>query len=130
MDFEAFMRQRERAALAYCKGDAQPVNALSTGSDPASFFGPDGKVLQGPDKIRSAYSHGASLFGPDGTCRLEILQCEASENIGYWCGLQHADVEMHGKRVPMTLRITELFRRENGDWKLVHRHADMPEKST
>lgn len=106
------------------------MNALSTGSNPASFFGPDGKVLQGPDKIRSAYSHGASLFGPDGTCRLEVLQCETRGNIGYWCGLQHADVEMNGKRVPMMLRITELFRGENGDWKLVHRHADMPEKST
>jgi ketosteroid isomerase-like protein len=24
----------------------------------------------------------------------------------------------------MTLRVTELYRRQDGDWKLVHRHAD------
>jgi ketosteroid isomerase-like protein len=125
MDFTTFMQKREQAALAYCQGDASPINSLATGSDPASFFGPDGHVLQGPDTIKSAYAKGAALFGPKGISRLEILQCEAEADIGYWCGLQHAEVRMDGKPVPMTLRITELFRRENDEWKLVHRHADM-----
>lgn len=128
MDFKTFMQQRERAALAYCQGDARPVNALSTRSDTASFFGPDGSVLQRAEKIKSAYSDGALMFGARGTSRLQILQCEADGNVGYRCGVQHADVEMDGRQVPMTLRITELFRREHGDWKLVHRHADMAKK--
>lgn len=125
MDFRTFMQERGRAALAYCQGDARPVNALTTQAEPASFFGPDGKVVKGAERVRSVYSGGASMFGHNGASRLEILQCEASGDVGYWCGLQHADVEMDGERRPMTLRITELFRRENGDWKLVHRHADM-----
>jgi ketosteroid isomerase-like protein len=25
---------------------------------------------------------------------------------------------------PVSVRVTSVFRRENGDWKLLHRHAD------
>ncbi|MGN6771481.1 MAG: YybH family protein [Rhizobiaceae bacterium] len=124
MDFETFMRQREQAALSYCQGDAEPVNELSTDCEPATFFGPDGSTTKGPENIKSAYAEGASSFGPNGTSQLEILQSGSEGGMGYWCGIQRAEVQIEGKKKPVTFWLTELFRREAGVWKLVHRHAD------
>lgn len=122
--FSEFMKQRESAALAYCRGDAGPVEALTTTHQPASFFGPDGKAVRGARAVTENFDAGARQFGPGGESRLEIFEAAEGGDIAYWIGLQHAKVEMNGKSVPMGLRITELFRREAGEWRLVHRHAD------
>jgi ketosteroid isomerase-like protein len=125
--FSQFMQHRSEAAAAYVRGDAGPVNALTTARSPATFFGPDGGSIHDPDNVTAAFREGASHFQPDGTSRLEILQSGASDDIGFWTGFQHATVRMtpDGQSQQMKLRITEIFRLEDGAWKLVHRHADM-----
>lgn len=123
-DFQQFMKQREAAASAYCRGEGKPVDALTTPHNPASFFGPDGKAVKGAKAVRENFDAGARNFGPSGESHFEIFDARSSGDVGYWTGLQHAEVEMAGKHMPMSLRVTELFRREAGEWKLVHRHAD------
>lgn len=123
--FGEFMKQRENAASAYCRGEADAVLALSTTRKPAGFFGPDGKAVRGPEPVRQAYEAGAAQFGSDGESLFEVQQAAEGGDIAYWSGLQRAIVELNGRSVPMDLRVTELFRREDGEWKLVHRHADM-----
>jgi ketosteroid isomerase-like protein len=124
--FDQFLRERESAAEAYVNGDAGPVEEITTGESPATFFGPDGSAITGPDEIRTAFSRGAQMFTEGGQSRLEVLQADASGDVAFWCGIQHATVRMaaDGSTTEMPLRITEVFRREGSDWRLVHRHAD------
>jgi len=123
--FAEFMKTREAAATAYTKGDAAEVNSLTSDGSAVTFFGPDGSRTEGAAAVKRAYEGGASQFGPNGKSRLEVLQQSEGGDIAYWSGIQHAEVDMKGVLKPMSLRITELFRRENGEWKLVHRHADI-----
>lgn len=125
--FEQFMKQREAAGAAYSSGDAGPLREVATRKLNATFFGPGGGVVQGATEVFDRYEKDAGHFAPGSESRFEILDMGASGEVGYWVGWQRAKVMMKGKEepVPMSLRITEVFRREGGAWKLVHRHADM-----
>jgi ketosteroid isomerase-like protein len=126
-DFDAFLLTRTHAAEAYVNGDAGPLSALAARESDATFFGPGGGVVHGPHAVASRYVSDAPMFEQGSTTRLEILHAAASGDVGYWVGFQHAVARLRGKPepIPMKLRVTEVFRREDGEWRLVHRHADM-----
>ncbi|MDQ3912659.1 MAG: nuclear transport factor 2 family protein [Actinomycetota bacterium] len=124
-DFEQFMERRERAAQAFVRGDVAPLGRIIARVSPATFFGPQGGYEQGPDHVYSVYERDAARF-TSGDSSFEILQMAASNGIAYWAGFQRAMARLDGstERIPFNLRVTEVFRREGDEWKLVHRHAD------
>jgi ketosteroid isomerase-like protein len=125
-DFEQFLKQREEASRAWVNGDAKPLERITTHQSPASFLGPGGGYERGSETVLAAYREGAAHF-ESGETTFEVIGMEAGEGLAYVTGIQHATITAKGKSKaePMDLRITEVFRQENGEWKLVHRHADM-----
>lgn len=124
--FEQFMKLREEVAQAYVNGDAEPLAGISTHINPATFFGPAGDYEQGARKVLATNEHAAEQFQKGSNSRFEIFHMAMSGELAYWVGIQHAEVRMKDKAaaVSMSLRISEIFRLENGAWKLMHRHAD------
>jgi NAD(P)H-dependent FMN reductase/ketosteroid isomerase-like protein len=122
--FEAFMRQRHEVAADYVRGDSAALAAILTQREPATFFSPKGDALQGAAAVAERYAADAQAFIEGGKTRLDVLQSGASGKLAFWTGIQHAEVVRRGETVPITLRVTEIFRFEEGAYKLVHRHAD------
>ena len=125
--FEEFLARREKASNDYIRGDAGEFMKIATQQEPATFMPPSGALFEGVADTAKAHLDGAQMFGSGSTGRFQILQSGASGELGYWTGLQHANVELKGneRHVAMVLRTTEIFRKEGGAWRLVHRHADM-----
>jgi ketosteroid isomerase-like protein len=127
-EFRRFLQRREAASLDYVRGQGGSFQALVAEAGDASFFPPRGGTVHGTQEVAQRYAKDVSAFDPrTESSRFEIFHCAADGTLGYWTGLQHATVVMKGadKPMPMTLRVTEVFRKEGGDWKIVHRHADM-----
>ena len=124
--FDAFLKRREVVSGDYINGHAGSLLKMSALSDPATFFPPDGQSVRGAEAVNAAHAQAAKSFGEGSVGHFEILQSGSDGELGFWTGIQHAEAVLKGtdKPVPMKLRVTEVFRLEDGAWKLVHQHAD------
>jgi NAD(P)H-dependent FMN reductase/ketosteroid isomerase-like protein len=125
--FEDFMKQRNDITAAYSSGDSRPLDAITARAGTATFFPPSGAIVVGADKVLTRYDEDAKSFSQGAKSKLEVLDCGASGQLAFWTGVQHFEGKVRGEDAKMKLRITEIFRLVQSEWKLVHRHAD-PQK--
>src|SRR5690349_21186036 len=125
--FQDFLRRREEASNDYIRGNPDALAGMLTERDPATFMPPNGAVVEQAGPVRDAQVKGAAAFGSGSSGYFEVLSSGSSGDLGYWTGRQVATMDVKGQdeAVPMVLRITEVFRLEDGEWRLIHRHADI-----
>ena len=56
----------------------------------------------------------------------ELLEAEVRGETAYTVGLEHTSVSVNGVPRTYTLRATQIYRREDGAWKVAHRHGSAP----
>ncbi len=54
----------------------------------------------------------------------ELIAAGASGDLAYTVAYEHNTVSVDGAPRTYTLRVTQVYRREDGEWKLAHRHGD------
>jgi len=127
VEFSQFLEEREQAAQAYVRGDGSALDSMVCRQGDASFHSPGGDSVSGARQVAERYLKDAGAFRPEGTTHFEVLQQGSSGDLGFWTGFQIARAQIGDMPEPMDMkiRVTEIFRRQDGQWKMVHRHADM-----
>jgi ketosteroid isomerase-like protein len=121
-----FLPRHNQAHARFVQGDPEDWMALWSRTDPVSVFGGFGYVSQGwPDVSATLRKASARLSG--GTSyRLDLAVARVSGDTAYTVGIEHSTLSMDGAPPADTaLRVTQIYRRENGDWKIIHRHGDI-----
>ncbi len=123
-DFRRAVDANYAALHRLAQGDSTGIEAVwSHGDDVTTFLGYGGRE-QGWPQVRERFAWVAGRFGGGQTETTE-LQAYQSGDLGFTVELEHRDILVDGQRTQFTLRVTHIYRRENGTWKVVHRHADM-----
>lgn len=125
-EFLADMLPRQQAAeQAIHNGDVEPRLALWSRQDPVTLYG---AKLSGSGwaDLEPKFREVASWFADSVAYEFEVVAAGASGDLAYTVGYEHNDVTVDGQPTTYTLRVTHVYRRENGEWRIVHRHADLP----
>jgi quercetin dioxygenase-like cupin family protein/ketosteroid isomerase-like protein len=120
------VRQAE-AEEAFVHGDPGPRMELWSRRDPVTLFGAIGMSESGWDQLSQTFSWVVTRFSNVSNYRFDVSLVEVSGDIAYTLGFEHFEGSIVGRPVEsVTVRVTHIYRREEGDWKIVHRHADNP----
>ena len=122
----ATLPRQVKAETALHNGDPEPRLAMWSSKDPVTLLGA-AMSMHGAEEIRRFFRELAARFSDCTDYRFEPVAAGVSGDLAYTVGYEHTSVSIDGTPVaPYVLRVTHVYRREDGDWKIVHRHADPP----
>jgi ketosteroid isomerase-like protein len=126
-EFLAAMLPRQLAAEhALCRGDARPRSGTWTHRDPVTLFGALVPLRRGWDEVSATFDWLAGRFSDLRDYDFDLVAAGASGDLAYTVGFEHKTVVADGETTTYTLRVTHIYRREDGEWRIVHRHGDHP----
>jgi ketosteroid isomerase-like protein len=125
-DLDQVIEQCQKALDEFVKGNPKPMQEMFSHRDDVSLANPFGPPVRGWDEVARTMERAASNLKEGGVVAFEELAKYVTPELAYtvWLERQKAKLGGRGDVTPFTLRVTMIYRPEEGTWKVVHRHAD------
>ncbi|MEO8281961.1 MAG: nuclear transport factor 2 family protein [Pseudarthrobacter sp.] len=111
------------AELALHNGDSAPRRALWSRNEPVSVLGA-WRNAYGQRELDELFTSLARSFSACTSYAFELQAYDVAGDMAYTAGLEHISASVDGEPRTFTLRATQVYRREDGQWKVAHRHGD------
>ncbi len=104
-------------------GDASPRFKTWSERNPVTLFGAwlDATDAEG---AREVFLSLAETFSEATFSGIELIAADVSGDLAYTVHREMTSTNVRGHPRDYVLRVTQVYRREEGAWKVVHRHGD------
>jgi ketosteroid isomerase-like protein len=111
----------------FLKGNPEPLKELWSRREDVTLANPFGPPVRGWDEVAKASDRAASQARDGEFLGFEIVAKHVTSELAYVVEIERARAKMGESEdmTPLDLRVTMVFRPEDGEWKVVHRHADL-----
>ncbi len=104
-------------------GEAGALSDIWSHGAGVTTMHPIGGRQVGWDEVKGSFD-GVAKVSSDGKIGLKDQLIQVAGDMAYELGIEHGQFKMAGNQVSLEHRVTNIYRREAGSWKLVHHHAD------
>jgi ketosteroid isomerase-like protein len=125
-DVDQLIEQYQLALGEFVKGNPEPVQELYSYRDDVTLANPLGPPARGWEQVAATIERAASQFRDGEMVAFETVAKYVTPELAYAVWIERQEAKFGGREdvVPIALRVTMIFRPEDGAWKIVHRHAD------
>lgn len=111
------------AERALHNGDPAPRRAIWSRNEPVSVLGAWRNAM-GQQQIDQLFTYLGTAFSDCTSYSYELLAYDVVGDVAWTAGLEHSSASVDGEPRTYTLRATQVYRREDGEWRVAHRHGD------
>ncbi len=125
-DVDQLIEQFNLAQGEFLKGNVEPMNDLFSHGEDVTLNNPLSPPAHGWERVAATMERAASQFRDGEIVAIENQEKHVTPELAYVVRVERARTKVGGREdvAPIALRVTMIFRPEDGTWKIVHRHAD------
>jgi ketosteroid isomerase-like protein len=125
-DLDEVIAQYNLALGEFVKGNPEPLKMLYSHREDVSLANPFGPPVRGWEQVAATIDRAASNFRDGEFTGFENVVKYVTPDLAYIVEIERTKAKVGGREdvAPSALRVTMIFRPEEGTWKVVHRHAD------
>lgn len=105
-------------------GDSSPMSDVWSHSETVTTMHPLGGEQIGWTAVRESFEQVAGIAS-SGRVQLVDQIVEAGTDLAYEVGVERGEAKLAGENVSIEQRVTNVYRLEAGQWKMVHHHTDI-----